>query len=183
SGKALETAAGGMVGDRAAPIATARDGPVSTPNLTTPLEQYRLALEAQFALLGRLRAIALRQQELASGDDMRALEAAADERDRLMAGVLEIEQQLQEVRALLGGQRAAVQRLPGFAEVVALHKKVTETVAEVLETDRDSIRALEQVMAARRLAAQALEHGESTLAAYSRLTAQPRSATLVNRRG
>jgi hypothetical protein len=173
-----------VVDDRAAAaVASHADTPVSAPDLATQLEQYRLALDAQFALLGRLRAIALHQQALASGDDMRALEAAADERDRLLAGVLEIEQQLQDVRALLASQRATVQRLPGFAEVAAIHKKVTDTVAEVLETDRDSIRALEQVMASRRLAAQALEHGESTLAAYSRLATQPPSATLVNRRG
>jgi uncharacterized protein YhaN len=156
---------------------------VSSPDLATRLEQYRLALDAQLALLGRLRAIALRQEALASGNDKQALELAADERDGLMAGVLAIEHEIQEVRTLLASERAAVQRLPGFADLVALHQRVTDTVAEVLETDRDSIRALEQVMAARRMAAQALEHGESTLAAYSRLATQPPSATLVNRRG
>lgn len=156
---------------------------MSRPDLAAELEQYRLALDAQLTLLGRLRGVALRQQALAAGNDMRALQHASDERDGLMAGVLAIEQQLQEVRAHLASQRAVVRRLPAFADLVALHKKVTHTVADVLESDRDSIRALEEVMAARRVAAQTLEQGESTLAAYSRLATQPLAATLVNRHG
>ena len=156
---------------------------MSLADLTTQLEHYRLALDAQLALLGRLRKVALRQKALAGENDLDALQRASDERDGLMAGVLAIEHQIQEVRAHLASERIVVRGLPAFADLVALHKKVTDMVAEVLETDRDSIRALEELMAARRLAAQALEHGESTLAAYSRLTAQPSPATLVNTRG
>ena len=49
--------------------------------------------------------------------------------------------------------------------------------------DGDSIRALEQIVEARRIAAQATEQGEATLAAYGRVIAFPPAATLVDRRG
>ena len=156
---------------------------MNSPDLGAQMEQYRVALDAQLALLGRLRTVALRQQALSRANDLAALQRTTDERDGLMAGLLAIEQQIQGVRAALADARDAVRRLPAFSDLVALYRKVTETVSAVLDTDRDSIRALEDFMAERRLAAQALEQGESTLAAYSRLATQPPAATLVNRRG
>jgi len=50
--------------------------------------------------------------------------------------------------------------------------------------DQDSVQALKNAEQARHIAAQALEQGESTLAAYRRVvTPTLASATLVNRRG
>jgi hypothetical protein len=54
----------------------------------------------------------------------------------------------------------------------------------VLTVDEGSLEALKEAELARRVAAQALEQGESTLAAYRRVvTPTLKSATLVNRRG
>ena len=46
-------------------------------------------------------------------------------------------------RRLLGAVRSGGVALAAFAGVLALHKTVTGIVAEILESDRDSIRALE----------------------------------------
>jgi hypothetical protein len=100
-----------------------------------------------------------------------------------MSGLMAIEHQVRPIREHLSHERTAARSLPGFAHVVGLHETTARIVKEVLDTDRDSIRALEQTVAARRLAAQAIEQAESTLAAYRRVTTQPPAATLVNRTG
>ena len=56
------------------------------------------------------------------------------------------------------------------------------TIATVV--DRDSVEALKEAEQARRVAAQSIEQGESTLAAYRRVVSPGLTpATLVNRRG
>jgi hypothetical protein len=156
---------------------------VSTPDLTALIEQYRVGLDAELVLLGRLERIAARQHETTHVADVEALQRAADERDALMSGLMAIEQEIRPIREQLSRARAAARRLPGFAHVADLHETTARIVKEILDTDRDSIRALEQIVASRRVAAQALEQAESTLAAYSRTTAAPAAATLVNRTG
>jgi uncharacterized protein YhaN len=156
---------------------------VNKPHLTALVEEYRVGLEAELVLLGRLQSIAARQHQTTQATDIEALQRAADERDALMSGLMAIEQDVRRIREELGRSKAAVRRLPGFDHVAGLHETASRIVKEVLTTDRDSIRALEQIVASRRMAAQALEQAESTLAAYSRLTTPPPAATLVNRRG
>ena len=156
---------------------------MNVARLAEELEQYRLALEAELALLRQLQEVAAHQRAVTHEQDLAALQRASDERERLMAGLLAIEQQVSQVREHLAQERAETRRLPAFAGVLALHKTVTGIVAEILESDRDSIRALEQVVAARRLAAQTVEHGESTLAAYGRVATPPPQAALVSKRG
>ena|SRR5687767_2318597 len=56
------------------------------------------------------------------------------------------------------------------------------TIATVV--DRDSVEALKEAEQARRVAAQSIQQGESTLAAYRRVVSPGLTpATLVNRRG
>jgi len=156
---------------------------VSPPDLPTFIEQYRLGLDAELVLLRRLQQIADRQQETTAAQDIEALQRAADERETLMSGLMAVEQQIRESRDALAHAPGEARRLPGFAHVVALHDTVAGIVKGILETDGDSIRALEQIVEARRIAAQAAEQGEATLAAYGRVIACPPAATLVNRRG
>jgi len=156
---------------------------VNPLDLTALIEQYRVGLEAELVLLARLERVAARQHETTQEADVEALQRAADERDALMSGLMAIEQEIRPIREQLSRARATARRLPGFAHVADLHETTARIVRDILETDRDSIRALEQIVASRRVATQALEQAESTLAAYSRTTAAPAAATLVNRTG
>ena len=156
---------------------------MTAAELGTLIEQYRVGLEAELVLFGRLESIAARQRETTQASDIPALQRAADERDELMSGLMAIEQDVRPIRETLSQSRAAARHLPGFAHVAELHEIAARMVKDILETDRDSIRALEHIVSARRLAAQTVEHAESTLAAYSRVAARPPAATLVNRRG
>lgn len=156
---------------------------MSTPDLSALIEQYRAGLEAELVLLGRLQDIAARQRQTTDVADIEALQRAADERDGLMSGLVAIEQDVRPVREQLSRARTAARRLPGFAHVAGLHEITARIVKNILKTDGDSIRALEQIVASRRLAAQALEQAQSTLAAYGREMVSPAAATLVNRTG
>lgn len=147
------------------------------------LEQYRRGLDAELTLLRRLHECARRQHSASAAGDIESVHRANDERDRLMAGLVAIEQQVSPVRDALRGMRQHAQRLSAFHEVAALHAEVGRMIAATLDTDRTSIEALQQIVSARRIAAEALEQGESTLAAYGRLATPPPAATLVNRRG
>jgi hypothetical protein len=173
-----------MVGHRTGNGRPGRAGrEVTAEDLAAHLEQYRLGLDAELVLLRRLQEVALRQRAVTEEHDLAALERAADEREWLMAGLVSIEEKTKSVRERLGEAREEVRRLPAMLEVAQLYKTVTEIIAEILETDRDSIRTLEHVVTTRRLAAQVVEQGASTLAAYGRLVMPPPAATLVNRRG
>jgi len=156
---------------------------MSGPDLGALIEQYRVGLEAQMVLLGQLEAIATRQRDSTLTNDLAALQRGADQRDALISGLMAIDQDVRPIRETLSRERARARHLPGFVHVATLHEAAARIVSDILESDRDSIRALEQIVSARRLAAQAVEHAESTLAAYSRVTAIPPAATLVNRTG
>jgi hypothetical protein len=155
---------------------------VTPSEVAALIDQYRVGLEAELVLLKRLQQVATRQQETSEASDVEALQRIADERDSLMSGLMAIEQELRGVRDQLSASRDAARRVPGFDRVVTLHETVAGIVKQILRTDEDSIKSLERIVLARRVAAQALEQGESTLAAYGRLVAPP-AATLVNRRG
>jgi hypothetical protein len=156
---------------------------LSTTDLPTIIEQYRLGLDAELALLQRLQQVAARQRDTTAAQDIDALQRAADERETLMSGLMAVEQQIRGSREELSRARDETRRLPGYSHVAVLHDTVAGIVKDILATDRDSIRALEQIVEARRIAAQAAEQGESTLAAYGRVIAFPPAATLVDRRG
>ncbi len=147
------------------------------------LEQYRKGLEAELSLLQQLHDCAGRQHAASRAGDIDEVHRANDERDRLMAGLVAIEVQVAPIRDALRGMRHQARRLTAFHDVAALHAEVGRMISATLETDRGSIKALEEIVAARKLAAGALEQGETTLAAYGRLATPPPAATLVNRRG
>lgn len=156
-----------------------------TPNELTPLvEQYRAGLDAELMLLHRLQAIAVDQRRASETGSATEMQATVDHRDRVMATLVTLEHELKSVRQQLLKYREYLTDMPAFQEIAALHRQAADLVADIVAVDQDSVQALKNAEQARHLAAQTLEQGESTLAAYRRVVKPDlASATLVNRRG
>ena len=155
---------------------------MSTP-LAAQVEEYRAGLEAELAILRRLQRVAASQHEASDTHDLDALNAAAEERDRLMAALVNIEGPLREIRKNLSEARAVARLIPGYQDAVILHAEAVALVAEILKTDEQSVQALAAAERLRRDNVRAVEQGETTLAAYRRVMTRPAGATLVDRRG
>ena len=155
---------------------------MSAADLAGLLEQYRAGLESELILLVQLQEIAASQHALTQTADIDALQLATDRRDVLTANLMKIEEHMRPLRDRLTRDGAAPQ-LPGFNHAAALYQTTARMVADVLETDGHSVRALAQIVGARRAAAHEAEQAEATLAAYARAAMRPRTATLVNGRG
>lgn len=156
-----------------------------TPGELAPLvAQYRAGLEAEMALLRRLDVLSVEQRDVTRAGTLERLVPMTEERDRLMAALVQIEHGLKPIRLHLAEGRHQLQGLPEFAAVAALHREAAALATAILQADRHSVDAVKVAESARRAAAQALEQGESTLAAYRRVVTPPlTSPTLVNRRG
>jgi hypothetical protein len=151
--------------------------------LVALIEQYRAGLEAELVILRKLEHTAAHQRAASAAQDFGALNRAADERDGLMAALVNIEGQLRVVRQTLSGSREEARHLPGYAEAVTLHREAIVLVSGILNTDGESLDALAAAELARRETARAVEQGETTLAAYRRVMTALPGATLVDRRG
>jgi hypothetical protein len=151
--------------------------------LVALIEQYRAGLEAELVILRRLEQTAARQREASAAQDLGALNRAADDRDGLMAALVNIEGQLRVVRQTLSASREEARHLPGYSEAVKLHREAIALVTGILNTDGESLDALAAAELARRETARAMEQGETTLAAYRRVMTALPGATLVDRRG
>jgi hypothetical protein len=148
------------------------------------LDQFRVGIDAEHALLSQLAEVAALQHRTTSAADFKAFHGAADERDRLMRSLVALEEDLRQVRKALEAERANGERLEGFDAMLTRHREASALVAKIIDTDRGSLAALADAELARRSAAVGLERGENTLAAYRRVLAPPvASATLVDRRG
>jgi hypothetical protein len=148
------------------------------------ISQYRAGLDGELVLLRRLEALSLEQREASTAGEFKRITEITDERDRLMATLVTLEAELKPIRLRLFKSREKLQDVAEFREVIALHQQAAALVNAVLSVDEHSLEALKQAEIARRTAAQALEQGESTLAAYRRVVAPATSApALVNRRG
>jgi hypothetical protein len=157
---------------------------VTSLELLPLVEQYRAGLDAELMLLHRLQAIAVDQRRASETDSTTDMQASLDHRDRVMATLVTVEHELKGVRQQLLKFREHLSDMPAFQEIVALHRQAAELVADIVAVDEDSVQALKNAEHARHLAAQTLEQGESTLAAYRRVVKPTlASATLVNRRG
>ena len=122
-------------------------------------------------------------ERVSSQQDLGALNRATDDRDGLMAALVNIEGQLRVVRQALSGSREEAKHLAGYAEAVKLHREAIALVSGILNTDGESLDALAAAELARRETARAVEQGETTLAAYRRVMTALPGATLVDRRG
>ena len=155
-----------------------------TPELPQLVAHYRAGLEAELTLLHRLESLAAHQRETSQQGDLDALGVLSDQRDAVMAGLVRIEHELKPVRTTLFQHRDDLEEIAEFDDVVALHQSAAELIERIVSDDRSSLEALKQAEQARRFAAQAIEQGESTLAAYRRVVAPaPAGASLVNRKG
>jgi hypothetical protein len=152
--------------------------------LEAAIAAYGAGLEAELSLLRQLDALAARERQASLCDDMDAVTRIGDERARLMSGLLIVENQIQPLRPVLAEHRRAAETLPGFSNVVALHRVASRLVTTILTADEETLRVLHETNAARRTALAAIEHGGQTLSAYRRVIAPPVShAALFERRG
>jgi hypothetical protein len=157
---------------------------VTQHDLLPIVEQYRAGLDAELMLLHRLQAISLDQRRVSETGSVIEMQACSDDRDRVMATLVTVEHELKGLRQQLLKHRDRLAELPAFQEIVVLHRQAADLVADIVSVDEDSMQALKNAEQARHIAAQALEQGESTLAAYRRVvTPTLASATLVNKRG
>jgi hypothetical protein len=157
---------------------------VTREELANTISAYGAGLEAELALLRQLQRLAALQREATIGNEMGLLPRLGDERERLMAGLVEIEHQIRPLRQALAGAVADAAGRPGFEDVAALHRAASQLVSTILSADRETAQSLRNAEVARRVAVQAIEHGETTLAAYRRVIAPALAgAALVDRVG
>ena len=153
-------------------------------HLRQHLALYGPGLEAEVALLHQLQRLALAQRDALDGQAADLLPRIAQERDRIMAALVTIEENLRATRQALAANRQAVAGMDGFSEISRLHRMAADLVATIVHSDRDTLQALQDAEVARRFAADTLNVAGSTLAAYRRVVAPPvTGAGLVDRRG
>jgi hypothetical protein len=156
---------------------------VTYDELAAALSGYGAGLEAELSLLRRLQQLASRQREAMTHDDILLLAEIGDERERVMASLVEVEHQIKPFRAALAAGLERVATLPGFAEVVELHRAAGRLVSSIMSADQGTIEALREAEGRRRLAAQTVEKGSTTLAAYRRVVAPRTTSAIVNTEG
>lgn len=152
-------------------------------DLTSLVEQYRAGLDAELSILERLADVSARQRAASDAHDLETLARLSDERDRLTAALVAVEDPLSQVRDALAARREDARAIPGYDDAVAVHRRATTLAVSILETDRASLDALTAAEAARRDSLRAIEHGETTLAAYRRVMVAAPASGLVDRRG
>ena len=157
----------------------------SSPDaLAQAITAYAAGLDAELDLLGHLESLSKRQRLATSSGDVEALNQCSDERLQLTAALVALEQDLKPLRAQLADHSRLAARLPGFQALVARHHEAARRVGEIVSSDQRTMAALRDAEAARRFAAQAIDAGEITLAAYRRVVAPPpASAAIVDERG
>jgi hypothetical protein len=157
---------------------------MTAAELKTHLGAYQSGLEAELAILRQLEQLSADQNRAMFEHDDARLRHVADERGRLMASLVHLESQIARSRQLLAEYRSIASTLPGFEAVAALHRTASAIVNAIIGSDRDTMLALRDAEAARRVASQAIEAGEHTLAAYRRvLSPAVTGPSLVDRHG
>ena len=147
------------------------------------LHQYRAGLDAELALLRQLEQLASRQRDLTDVRDLDAFGGVGDERERVTSNLLAIEETLRVTRDALKSEGAPVRALPDYSSVADLHRRVSDLVARILDTDKESLQILADADRVRRAALAGLQRGESTLKAYRRtLAPATEPSALVNNR-
>lgn len=147
------------------------------------ITEYRAGLEAEIALLRHLAMLAAREREVTESEGLDALNEITDARDHVMAALASLESGLKPIRMALR-EADELTHYQEFFDVAALHREAAALAEEILAVDAHSLAALREAEMARRFAAESLEKGESTLAAYRRVVMPSVAApTLVNRRG
>lgn len=151
--------------------------------LASAISGYGAGLEAEMSLLRRLRRLADEQHEAMLRDDVGLLAAIGDERELVMASLVEVEHQIKPLREMLASDLAGASEAPGFQEVVALHRAAGRLVSSIMASDEGTMEALRGAEVTRRLAAQTVEKGTTTLAAYRRVVAPRTRSAIVDAKG
>lgn len=158
--------------------------PPRTDALSLVLADYGAGLRAELILLQQIRDYSLHQQHASGEGRLTSVSALAGERERLVAALVELEQQLRPLRAQLAENVALLSPLPQFQEVSALHREAGALVATIMGADDDTLRILRDAEDVRRAATHAIETGEATLAAYRRAVSPTTGpAGLLDQRG
>ena len=145
---------------------------------------YAAGLEAELALLRHIQRLSSEQQEATRSHDIDRLHQVADERVRLMTGLVRIEHEIRAARHVLAEHQNLASQLAGFTEVVELHQMAAALVSRIISADQETMAALREAEVARREATQAIGTGETTLNAYRRVINPSLSVpSLVDRRG
>lgn len=148
------------------------------------IADYRAGLEAQILLLRHLMALSTREREVAASGGLGALDEIIDAREQVMATLAALETHQKPIRRALHDRQQTVVHMQEFKELSLLHQAAGALAEEILAVDGDSLTALREAEIARRAAAESIEKGESTLAAYRRVVMpSPVSAKLLNRKG
>lgn len=156
---------------------------MTSDELAAVLSGYGAGLEAELSLLERLRQLADSQHAALLDDDIRLLAAIGEERDLVMASLVEVEHQITPLRKTLSAALDRASALPGFRDVVALHRAAGSVVSTIMSADRGTIQALREAEGRRRMAAEAAEKGTTTLAAYRRVVAPRTRSAIVDTEG
>lgn len=151
--------------------------------LQQQIDVYAAGIEAEITLLRQLRRLSTQQRAAMESAGVEELGGIFDERDRLMAALVHVEAEIKPVRHLIADAVPDAATLPGFDIVAALHRTAAALVATIIASDRETLGALHDAELARRLAAQTLEAGEQSLAAYRRVVAPSIKPSLLDRRG
>lgn len=148
------------------------------------LAAYAAALEAEAALLARLRDRCVAQRDaVLGGCEPTASSAFLAERDRIVASLLEIDSRVRPLRAAVAtdgppASDAAQTRAAAARDLVA------SLVAEIRRTDAETIAALRRGQEERLRLGKALQAGDAALAAYRRAVAVPTpAASVIRQRG
>jgi len=152
--------------------------------LARALSAYAAGLDAEMALLEQLHALSAAQRTASASQDLPGVHGATEERERLLALLVSVEHDLRPVRQSIALNQRAVARMPQFHAVAERHRIAAGLVARIMSADEETLAALREAEIARRFAAQAIEVGENTLAAYRRVVAPPlANASLIDKRG
>jgi hypothetical protein len=172
-----------MVADRDA-AGRRQGGRVTRDELAAALPGYTAGIEAELSLLRQLLQLAHAQHDASRTRDLGDINRTGDERERIMAALVNLEHELKPVRLAIAAQKELAETIEGFGAITDLHRTAATVVSDILQADRNTLNELRTAELARRTSAQAVETGEATLAAYRRvLTPVIGSAGLVNRRG
>lgn len=165
-------------------IGTSREADDVSADLARVLTDYRTGLDTTLQLLEELETLSVRQRALPHPHDPEALTTFAQDRERQLAMLLALDQQLAPLRQQIADRVGEARALAGFDGVADRHRRAGEQVARIMQADADSLQTLTRAERARRAAAQSLETGEATLAAYRRVLQQPHgSSGLFTQRG
>lgn len=152
--------------------------------LDAALSAYAAGLEAEMELLRQLAKLSAAQRAASGTADPDSLARFSDERTRLLNAIVTLEHELKPLRQQLAAGAPRAAHLPGFRDVAARHREAARLVTEIIAADQQTLAALREAEAARRFAAQTIEAGETTLAAYRRVVAPtPSTASIFDERG